>query len=131
MIPLASRIEDFCREAAKTEGIVIPDLSAMAAMDRYEQTLKLVHRESVKIAALRPATRDRQRHGIPAQQLSTIFEKYKQSGNKSFRGGTGLGLYIVKGLIEAHGGDVAVGRAPEGGAQFRFTLPVGAPAFMA
>jgi tetratricopeptide (TPR) repeat protein len=43
MIPLASRIEGFCREAAKTEGIVIPDLSAMAAMDRYEQMLKLVH----------------------------------------------------------------------------------------
>ena len=41
MIPLASRIEDFCREAAKTEGIVIPDLSAMAAMDRYEQMLKI------------------------------------------------------------------------------------------
>ena len=43
------------------------------------------------------------------------------------RGGTGLGLYIVKGLVEALGGDITVGRAPGGGAEFRFTVPAGAP----
>jgi PAS domain S-box-containing protein len=43
-------------------------------------------------------------------------------------GGTGLGLYIVKGLVEAHGGTICVRRAPGGGAEFRFTLPAGAPA---
>ncbi|WP_189130355.1 ATP-binding protein [Wenjunlia tyrosinilytica] len=66
--------------------------------------------------------------GIPEESMSRVFTRFWR-GSK--RGGTGLGLYIVKGLIEAHGGDVAVGRAPAGGAQFRFTLPVGAPAFMA
>jgi signal transduction histidine kinase len=40
--------------------------------------------------------------------------------------GTGLGLYIVKGLVEAHGGSVDVGRAESGGARFRFVLPAGA-----
>ena len=44
-------------------------------------------------------------------------------------GGTGLGLYIVKGLVEAHGGSVEVGRAPSGGALFRFVLPAGSPPF--
>jgi len=38
-----------------------------------------------------------------------------------------LGLYIVKGLVEALDGDIAVGCAPGGGAEFRFTLPAGAP----
>jgi signal transduction histidine kinase len=43
------------------------------------------------------------------------------------RGSTGLGLYIVKGLVEAHGGVIEVGRAAGGGARFRFTLPEGRP----
>ncbi|AXK32181.1 PAS domain-containing protein [Streptomyces armeniacus] len=66
--------------------------------------------------------------GIPEESMSRVFTRFWR-GSK--RGGTGLGLYIVKGIVEAHGGDITVSRAPGGGAQFRFTLPVGAPAFMA
>ena len=50
-------------------------------------------------------------------------------GNR--RGGTGLGLYIVKGLVEAHGGSITVSRAASGGAEFRFALPLGTPEFAA
>jgi signal transduction histidine kinase len=66
--------------------------------------------------------------GIPEESMSRVFTRFWR-GSK--RGGTGLGLYIVKGIVEAHGGTITVGRAPAGGAQFRFSLPVGAPAFMA
>ncbi|HWM40620.1 MAG TPA: ATP-binding protein [Streptomyces sp.] len=66
--------------------------------------------------------------GIPEESMSRVFTRFWRG---SRRGGTGLGLYIVKGIVEAHGGTITVGRAAAGGAQFRFTLPVGAPAFMA
>ncbi|MGW1788587.1 ATP-binding protein [Streptomyces tubercidicus] len=66
--------------------------------------------------------------GIPEESMSRVFTRFWR-GSK--RGGTGLGLYIVKGIVEAHGGTITVGRAPAGGAQFRFSLPVATPAFMA
>jgi signal transduction histidine kinase len=66
--------------------------------------------------------------GIPEESMCRVFTRFWR-GSK--RGGTGLGLYIVKGIVEAHGGTITVGRAAAGGAEFRFTLPVGAPAFMA
>ncbi|WP_374228399.1 ATP-binding protein [Streptomyces sp. CNQ085] len=66
--------------------------------------------------------------GIPEESMSRVFTRFWR-GSK--RGGTGLGLYIVKGIVEAHGGAITVGRSPAGGAEFRFTLPAGVPAFMA
>ncbi|MFJ6987089.1 MULTISPECIES: ATP-binding protein [unclassified Streptomyces] len=66
--------------------------------------------------------------GIPEESMNRVFTRFWR-GSK--RGGTGLGLYIVKGIVEAHGGTVTVGRAPGGGAEFRFTLPVAAPAYLA
>ena len=66
--------------------------------------------------------------GIPEESMSRVFTRFWR-GSK--RGGTGLGLYIVKGIVEAHGGTITVDRSVAGGARFRFTLPVGAPAFMA
>ncbi len=58
--------------------------------------------------------------GIPPEMLGRVFTRFWR-GNR--RGGTGLGLYIVKGIIEAHGGTITVGPAPSGGARFRFTVP--------
>ncbi|GGZ07778.1 sensor histidine kinase [Streptomyces poonensis] len=65
--------------------------------------------------------------GIPEESMNRVFTRFWR-GSK--RGGTGLGLYIVKGIVEAHGGTITVGRAPSGGAEFRFTLPVSAPAYL-
>ncbi|MGX2998195.1 ATP-binding protein [Streptomyces sp. JNUCC 64] len=65
--------------------------------------------------------------GIPEESMNRVFTRFWR-GSK--RGGTGLGLYIVKGIVEAHGGTITVGRCPTGGAQFRFTLPVATPAYL-
>ncbi|MEU4346421.1 ATP-binding protein [Streptomyces sp. NPDC023838] len=65
--------------------------------------------------------------GIPEESMGRVFTRFWR-GSK--RGGTGLGLYIVKGIVEAHGGTIAVGRGSGGGAEFRFILPVSAPAYL-
>ncbi|WP_153542157.1 sensor histidine kinase [Actinomadura macrotermitis] len=65
--------------------------------------------------------------GIPPEAASRVFRRFWRGPGGNRRGGTGLGLYIVKGLVEAHGGTITVQRAPGGGAEFRFTMPAGAP----
>jgi signal transduction histidine kinase len=61
-----------------------------------------------------------QGEGIPPDLVPYVFRQFWRGKR---RGGTGLGLYIVKGLVEAHDGMICVGRAPGGGAEFRFTVP--------
>jgi two-component system, NtrC family, sensor histidine kinase GlrK len=59
--------------------------------------------------------------GIPAAELARIFDPYKQAHRG--RGGSGLGLAIVKGLVEAHGGTVAVESEVDRGSRFVVRLP--------
>ena len=65
--------------------------------------------------------------GVPTKLRERIFERFfhTEVGDSTVHtGGTGLGLPIVKGLVEAHAGTVAVeDRGGEPGATFRFTLP--------
>ena len=65
-----------------------------------------------------------QGEGIPPEMSLRVFRQFWRGKR---RGGTGLGLYIVKGLVEAMSGDISVTRAPGGGAEFRFTVPAGTP----
>ena len=59
--------------------------------------------------------------GIPPAALPRIFERYftTETGGR----GTGLGLFIAKALVEAHGGHISVSSEPGKGTTFAFTLP--------
>ena len=59
--------------------------------------------------------------GIPTEALARIFEPYQQA--QRGRGGSGLGLAVVRGLVEAHDGSVDVESAPGRGSTFRVRLP--------
>jgi len=62
--------------------------------------------------------------GIPDEELAYVFESFRSGAS---RGGTGIGLAIVKTIVEAHGGAVSVENLPGGGASFRLRLPVQGP----
>jgi signal transduction histidine kinase len=61
--------------------------------------------------------------GIPAPMLEAIFERFWQVGENDRRG-LGLGLYISKCIVEAHGGRIWAQSVPGKGSQLYFTLPV-------
>ncbi|HET9158825.1 MAG TPA: ATP-binding protein [Myxococcaceae bacterium] len=59
--------------------------------------------------------------GVPREHLGHLFQRGWQAEPKG--GGRGLGLYICRLIVEAHGGNILVDRASEGGASFNVLLP--------
>ena len=64
--------------------------------------------------------------GIPEEKLDNIFGRYVQVDNSITRssGGSGIGLSLVKNLVEIHGGEVRVKSKVGVGTKFEFTLPI-------
>lgn len=64
--------------------------------------------------------------GIPEAERETIFQPFSRgSARGSTIGGTGLGLYIVRQIVEGHGGTIAVSSTPGEGSIFTVRLPAG------
>ncbi|MEI2688081.1 MAG: ATP-binding protein [Cypionkella sp.] len=64
--------------------------------------------------------------GIPAADLSQMFERFQQASNadRANRGGSGLGLSIVKAIIEKHDGAVSLTSTEGVGTTVTFSLPL-------
>jgi signal transduction histidine kinase len=68
--------------------------------------------------------------GIPSDQRQTVLEPFhrlEKSRNRA-TGGAGLGLAVVRSLVEAHGGTIEIAAAPDGGTRVNVALPVFQPA---
>jgi two-component system sensor histidine kinase KdpD len=61
--------------------------------------------------------------GVPSGDEQRVFEKFHRSRLEAAQSGFGLGLTICKTIVEAHGGEIGVRNLPNGGAEFRFSLP--------
>jgi PAS domain S-box-containing protein len=61
--------------------------------------------------------------GIAADDLPHVFDRYWQKRRSGGEPGVGLGLAIVRGIVDAHGGHLAVESTPGKGSQFSFTIP--------
>lgn len=66
--------------------------------------------------------------GIPAADQERIFGAFERACPSTGVGGLGVGLYVVREIVRAHGGTVAVESAPGRGSTFTVSLPRGAPA---
>jgi signal transduction histidine kinase len=64
--------------------------------------------------------------GIPAADLPHIFDRFHRAANVDDRryAGMGLGLYICRGIVEEHGGQIRATSAPGAGTTFHISLPV-------
>ncbi len=118
-------------------GVIAPDLRVNADRDRTLQVFSNLLGNAVRFTPaggsididVRPlgttvsfALRDTG-PGIATQNLSHVFERGWHAPSVE-GGGTGLGLYICKGIVEAHGGKITVESQLGAGSTFTFTLPV-------
>ena len=145
---LFSRIVDRHRPARRERGIEMtlsidpPDLAVHGDAERLEQALQnlaanaLRHTPEggrVELSARRNdkngiaiIVRD-SGPGIPPEHLPRVFDRfYKVDASRastSVPSGSGLGLSIVRAIVERHGGAVVARNAPAGGAEFEIILP--------
>ncbi len=103
---------------------------------RLEQVLTNLVSNAIKYGAARPieielSERDGQARlevidhgiGIPAEDLERIFGRFERAVSTRHYGGLGLGLFITREIVEAHGGAVNARPTPAGGASFTVALP--------
>ncbi len=100
---------------------VLTNLLSNAASHTPSGT-EIVVSARVQVETLVVAVADRG-PGIPAESLGRVFDKFYRAPNAP-TGGTGLGLSLVKGFVEAHGGQVKAENCSVGGALFTICLPL-------
>ncbi len=98
---LTNLVENACKYASpvgmRVEGNISETLASVAVVDKGE--------------------------GFPERDLARVFTKFFRRAETK-PNGTGLGLWISRGLVEAHGGKLDVTSIPGEGSTFRFTLPL-------
>jgi signal transduction histidine kinase len=65
--------------------------------------------------------------GIAPEQHERIFERFGRAGSTSNYGGLGLGLWIARQIVEAHGGALSVASQLDEGTTFTVSIPVAPP----
>jgi signal transduction histidine kinase len=141
--PVVEEAIDQCRLAASEKGVVVAaDVEGSIPLvtmdrDRILQALSNLLGNAIKFTSaggkvdvvaqrgedgVRVDVRDTG-GGIAAEHIPHLFDRYWQAKETSSLG-AGLGLFITKGIVEAHGGTIGVESALGRGTTFSFTLPV-------
>jgi signal transduction histidine kinase len=142
LVEAANEVVERLREMATNDGCEIvlrAPGSLLGTWDRLriEQALTNVVSNAIKYASGKPievlvstqgtdARLDVQDQGpgIPEAALGRIFERFERATSSRHYGGMGLGLYVTRQIVEAHGGRVTANNLPGGGASISMRLPV-------
>ena len=144
---VVGRALDLYRDVADAKGVTLhapaaADLAVIADRTRLEQVAANLLDNAVKytpsggrvdVEVLRQGdtavlrVRDTGR-GIPDHELGRIFDRLFRGDTSRAERGLGLGLSLVKAIVEAHGGTVEVASEPGRGSVFTVRLPLGQPA---
>jgi PAS domain S-box-containing protein len=143
VVGVARSVVESRRAAQTTHAIVLdtdlPDLHARLDGDRIHQVVDNLVGNAIKYTdggtvtvgleltdneLIRISVSD-EGHGIPARERESLFTAFyrARSANESAVPGLGLGLYIVRELVVAHGGTITAEEAPGGGAMFIVEIP--------
>jgi signal transduction histidine kinase len=121
-----SRVEMACEEPVRGQwdplrlDQIVTNLVSNAL--KYGGGSKVLVTASASEAGARLTVRDHG-PGIPREHLARIFERFERANEDRSVSGSGLGLWIVRRLAEAHGGSVAVSSEPSQGSTFEVRLP--------
>jgi len=126
LVRIPTRLPKVSADAAKLRQILVNLITN--AIKYSPQRTSVVLTASVHDQAVRVEIKDRG-IGIKSEDQTRLFKKFQRVADPSTREtpGTGLGLYIVRGLVELHGGSIDVKSTYGKGSTFAFTLPL-APA---
>lgn len=103
---------------------VLLNLLSNAAQYSQDGTVIAVRVARVDGAAVEVSVSD-EGIGLDEHEIEQLFTKFVKIRKPLWvKGGTGLGLYITKGIVEAHGGRIRVEARKGEGSTFSFTLPV-------
>jgi signal transduction histidine kinase len=104
------------------------EVSAKLAFDEDELVAHLGERPGVKPPCVIVAIQD-SGVGIAEDELEQVFDKFYRANNRLTRAssGAGLGLYICKAIVQAHGGHIRARSTPGKGSNFALCLPIDQP----
>jgi PAS domain S-box-containing protein len=141
LVQLARDAIDHYSDEAKRVGsqvVLEADRAVRGSWDalRLEQVFANLLGNAIKYAAgssvtIRVSSRDGEARfevadhgpGIGADDVTRIFGRFERAAPSRHYGGLGLGLYIARQVVEAHGGSIGVHETPGGGATFSVVLP--------
>lgn len=144
MSKLTQKIEDWYRETAAGSGIKLEvskePVTVAGDADKIEQVfdnlvsnaVKYSHAEKITVRYRKKGDRleievSDNGTGIPENHLSKLFDRFYRTDKARSRdkGGTGLGLAVVKSILNAHHSDIEVESEVGKGTRFHFSLPLG------